>query len=259
MKKLLGVSIVAVLAVTPMMANAARSASVADVATIASVTDSSNLATTSYVQGAYKVLSDAHNAVIDDITVSAPESGQTYEAISETNSVGENLEALDAKVKTLNATAATTNSVRNLIDTEAAKASYDSDVNYSADTIGAAVKALQSISGTTIDNGNYIGASHSAGTVTSALGALDTQVKANADAISNNSSAIGASNAASLTTSFSGTNYLTSSSSVVSAATALDTQIKTVNDKQIPIVQSWGTAGNGTVTQKKISELTTAS
>ena len=60
MKKLLGISIVAVLAVTPLMANAAVSVTLAD---SGSVTASNDVASTSYVKGAYNVLGEAINSL----------------------------------------------------------------------------------------------------------------------------------------------------------------------------------------------------
>lgn len=62
MKKLLGISIVAVLAVTPLMANATP-VSVALQGTNGQVTASNDVASTSYVKGAYNVLGEAINSL----------------------------------------------------------------------------------------------------------------------------------------------------------------------------------------------------
>ncbi len=91
MKKLLGISIVAMLAVTPMMANAAQTA--ANLAAT-SGTEQNAIATTSYVKGAYNAVKAAHDAVVSDITVG---SGTHYH-ITAGNSVAENLGELDTAV-----------------------------------------------------------------------------------------------------------------------------------------------------------------
>lgn len=88
MRKLLGVSIVAMWAVAPMMADAAIAKLNAGAA--GSTTD---IATTSYVKGAYKAAADKIDAVIDDITTT---DGQYSKAA---NSVGTNLKALDDQIK----------------------------------------------------------------------------------------------------------------------------------------------------------------
>lgn len=62
MKKLLGISIVAALAVTPLMANATP-VSVALQGTNGQVTASNDVASTSYVKGAYNVLGEAINSL----------------------------------------------------------------------------------------------------------------------------------------------------------------------------------------------------
>lgn len=88
MKKLLGVSIVAMLAVAPGMADAAVGKMNAPDAV-----SNTNIATTSYVKGAYKVTADKIDAVIDDITTT----DGTYSKAA--NSVGVNLKTLDSQIK----------------------------------------------------------------------------------------------------------------------------------------------------------------
>jgi len=88
MKKLLGVSIVAMWAVAPMVADAAVAK--LNAGAPGSTTD---IATTSYVKGAYKAAADTIDAVIDNITTT---DGQYSKAA---NSVGVNLKALDDQIK----------------------------------------------------------------------------------------------------------------------------------------------------------------
>ena len=96
MKKILGISLVAVLAVSPLMAMAAegdRSASL----TKLNATDpgtTSNLATTSYVGGAYKTTADKIDLLIDDTAVTT--NGNYIDA---GKSVSANLTELDSAVK----------------------------------------------------------------------------------------------------------------------------------------------------------------
>ena len=91
MKKILGISIAAMLAVTPMMANATQTAG-----NLAATTGSETnaIATTSYVKGAYNAVKTAHDAVVADITVSG-----THDHVTAGNSVAENLVELDTAVK----------------------------------------------------------------------------------------------------------------------------------------------------------------
>lgn len=92
MKKLLGISIVAMLAVTPMMANAAQTNATALAET--SGTETNAIATTSYVKGAYNAVRTAHNAILGEITVT----GTDHTHITEGNTVAENLVELDSAV-----------------------------------------------------------------------------------------------------------------------------------------------------------------
>lgn len=99
MRKISIISLVAVLAATPMMAEAARTIQKTDNLTI---TANTNVASTSYVQGAYNAANTKINALIDDTAVAAKADGQpAYVAVSADSTVGENLAALDSKVKSL--------------------------------------------------------------------------------------------------------------------------------------------------------------
>ena len=94
MKKLLGISIVAMLAVTPMMANATGTQTAANLAAT-SGTEQNAIATTSYVKGAYNAVRAAHDAVVSDMTVA----DGTHYHITAGNSVKDNLVSLDTAVK----------------------------------------------------------------------------------------------------------------------------------------------------------------
>ena len=95
MKKILGISLVALMAVAPSLANAAGERSVSLTKLNASdPVATSNLATTSYVGGAYKTTADKIDLLIDDTAVTTD---GTY--IKAGKSVSANLTALDGQVK----------------------------------------------------------------------------------------------------------------------------------------------------------------
>lgn len=98
MKKVYGISLIAVFAVSPMMAMAAgeRSESLTKLSAPASLSTaiSTNLATTSYVDGAYKTAADKIDLLIDDTAVTA---NGNY--IDQGKSVSANLSELDTAVK----------------------------------------------------------------------------------------------------------------------------------------------------------------
>ena len=92
MKKLLGISVMAMLAVSPMMANAAKT--IGDLPTASADTNTNLVATTSYVKGAYNAVKTEHNKVVADMTVASG----TYDHINAGNSVAENLVSLNTGV-----------------------------------------------------------------------------------------------------------------------------------------------------------------
>lgn len=108
MKKISMVSLVALLAATPMMAEAARVEKVGASAPTADEIAAKNIATTSYVKGAYKAAADKIDAVIEDTRVAAKAEGEgDYTAINVNSSVGENLAALDSAIANASSAAAT--------------------------------------------------------------------------------------------------------------------------------------------------------
>jgi len=122
MKKILGISLVAVLAVSPMMAMA--EGELGSAVSIAGQVEASGAAftTQSYVKGAY-------------------------------NAVESDLANVNAAVTKLNANDQTTGSVLKAIKDNAANASYSASTNYAENTIGAAIKNAISVSGTSAGAG----------------------------------------------------------------------------------------------------------
>ena len=160
MKKILGVSFAAMLAVSPMLANAAVTATSAQIAAAnTDVAANTNVATTSYVKGAYKAMATEVNKVqadvanvISDINVnqaSQVEGG----VVTSSNSVAQNLVALDNAVKNAASSASTTYQLQQNSNVQS---TGEGDLNYI--TAGTGVAAN--------------------------LKALDDQVAANAGAIS---------------------------------------------------------------------------
>ena len=122
MKKLLGISLVAVLTAAPMMAMAEGELGSA-VSIAGTVAESGNAFTTqSYVKGAY-------NAVETDLGL------------------------VNAAVTKLNANDQTAGSVLKAIKDNGANASYSASTNYAENTIGAAIKNAISVSGTSAGAG----------------------------------------------------------------------------------------------------------
>ncbi len=99
MKKISMVSLVALLAATPMMAEAARTVSKINYNNGQAVTEDTGIASVSYVKGAYKSAADQIDKLIDDTAVNALASG-SYNAIVAGNTVSENLKALDTEFDT---------------------------------------------------------------------------------------------------------------------------------------------------------------
>lgn len=167
MKKLLGISLVAALAVAPSLANAAITAnSVTLINNGNTPTANTNVATTSYVQGAYNALGKEVNAIITDTTVT----GESHNYIANDKNVAENLVALDTQVKTI----------------------ADQSGDYVTHTEGTVtVGENQSLT--------YLTGSTAGTNVGSNLGKLDIAIKANADNIATNTTNI-ATNASDINT-----------------------------------------------------------
>ena len=99
MKKLLGISIVAMLAVSPMMANAAQEAAPLSPSTAVNG-DATAIATAAYVKGAYDAAADAINDIVTDIDVTTDGSAMNGQnkMLQATASVAENLANVDTKI-----------------------------------------------------------------------------------------------------------------------------------------------------------------
>lgn len=154
MKKLLGISVMAMLAVSPMMASAAstpvtlmtapgQAEQTAGGTTVPTVEGNQQIATTSYVTGAYNVLGAAHNA-------------------------------LNNRVDTLEANTT-------LTDTEVAgHAALTSATDVAANLVGLATAIEGLNTDSTVEDGAYIKNDNK---VTENLGALDTAAEQNSNAI----------------------------------------------------------------------------
>ena len=109
MKKILGISLVAVLAVSPLMARAEGELAVAKTIAANETETGGALTTEAYVKGAY-------NAALNEVRT------------------------VNNAVTTLNGNDQTAGSVLNAVKTKAAEGSYNADTNYAAGTIGHAIK-----------------------------------------------------------------------------------------------------------------------
>lgn len=104
MKKLLGISLVAVLAVAPMMANAAQSVPASNAAALANAStvtgDNTAIATAAYVKGAYDATAANLRLISTDIDVTANGTADNAsgKVLLATDSVAENLAHIDAKI-----------------------------------------------------------------------------------------------------------------------------------------------------------------
>lgn len=199
MKKILSVSILAMLAVAPLAANAAAGDQTATEITAKVLDSTAKVATTSYVQGAYNAIATQHNKIVDDITVS----GVTGEGnhIGNDKSVAENLKTLNQAIKTIESTSV--------------GAKVGGDYIQANNTVAQDLKALDTAIGT-VNTGNYIVQSvASAGNDTTQdmgqnVQALDTAIGSMAN--------------------FGSQNYATSTSSVAANLTLLDSRAKTNAD-----------------------------
>jgi len=152
MKKVLGVSVIAMLAIAPMVASAATPVTLVNGGN--TPTPSKTVASTTYVQGAYNTLGKQVNNIISESTVPAG----TYVAVGEDKNVSQNLVALDSAIRDLNGGGE--GSVADQIKAGAQNADYSANGTYSDGTIG---KAIQ--------------------TNTSAIGDNATAIQSNADEI----------------------------------------------------------------------------
>jgi hypothetical protein len=208
MKKLLGVSIAAILTVIPAMSYADGERTVTK---IGATTPEANtiVATMSYVKGAHKNVADKVDALIDDTAVTG-----THSYIGAGKSVSYNLEQLDAAVATLSGGAGA-GTVSEQIRNNAENANY-----------------------TAPEGGNGIGANSIGGAIDEL--ADEKQNKTDSNVTSDNLTAAG------LTT-----DNLTPGTGVASNLIKVAGDVKTINNKTITYVTTWGS--ENTVT-KSISQ-----
>lgn len=288
MKKLMGISVIAALAVLPMAANAARTVQTGGEAGAGSATA---LASQSYVNGAYNAMNTKVDAVITDSAVAAKQGEGSYAAIVAGNSVSENLVALDEAVATLSSgTDTKTGDLTNLTTTDKTNlVAAINEVDANTDTNTTAIGTIGSLAGDAAGQTNLVGAINAVDTALD--GRLDTlegavgtensvlyKIKNNAasadydneDSEMNATTIQGAideldtrldtvtSNAGALSADG---NYIFQTNTVSQNLSALDTQLKTdtdaiaaINAKQIPIVTDW--ADQSTVTYTTVASLT---
>lgn len=213
MKKVIGISIVAMFAVVPMMAGAAKTATLAGLqGTNGVITPNNQMATTSYVQGAYNALATEHNKVVNDITLTGERVDGDH--ISNTASVAENLETLNSAIKSLSSTGSASYVTKTSATAQALNPTMTLNyVEANGDQVGLNLGKLDAAVGVVGSSGNnYIGAStgENSKNVAENLKALDT--------------AIGDMSG------FGDQNYAKSTTSVAANITSLDTQVKTNTD-----------------------------
>ena len=125
MRKFLGVSLVAVLAVSPMMAQA-------DVATVATNDTTVGVASTKYVKEAYNAMAAAVNSELSGKADSADLTGKANVGLDNLSSAG-------------------TTVITNNVKSNAAVGTYNSSTNYASGTIGAAIKSANTTAGNAAD------------------------------------------------------------------------------------------------------------
>ena len=253
MKKLLGISIVAMMAVSPMMANAALTKENLPANYVG--TPSTDLATTTYVKGAYKATSARIDEVIDEInslnsgegSVSSQiQSGAQNATFTASNDSGISATDIKGAINELGADVEQNKSAISAIND--AQTGILATAEAYTDTLANGAVATNTADIAAINNAQT-GILKQAKDYTDALaaGAVATNT---ADIATINSSAamtsgIDATKVAQIATNTG--NIATNTGNIASNASA----ISAVNNKTITVVQEWG--GSGTV--MKISEL----
>lgn len=125
MRKFLGVSLVAVLAVSPMMAQA-------DVATVSTNDTTVGVASTKYVKEAYNAMAAAVNTELGGKANSSDLTGKANVGLDNLSTAG-------------------TTVITNNVKSNAAVGTYNSSTNYASGTIGAAIKTANTTAGNAAD------------------------------------------------------------------------------------------------------------
>lgn len=228
MKKLLGVSIAAMLAVSGANATPTQTAAQIDSAkATAPAQATTQIATTSYVKGAYADIATEHNKVVADITVSGVTGDVNY--ITNGNSVADNLKQLNEQVVSLTGAAGGTVQDGNFVD--------------DANTMAQNVNALDTEIGANVTDGSYVKDENK---INGNLQALDSAVGAAvagnviADSLNQDGTlkTTVAANLGLIDTKIGGT-------AMGTTATSLTGAIAEINDKYVPLYGNWS---SGTVT-----------
>ncbi len=270
MKKILGISLVAVLAVSPLMANAAN------VTPIANVVANDNLATTSYVQGAYNALGGAVNTKQDQLSSTAGDIVTTVKtAVSET-AAGASDTSLVTEKAVFDAITAAKQAIGG--DTTAITSKIgegEIDIR-DADTVVGALNELDTDLATAESAINTLnGDANTAGSVANAVAAertrasgvengliqavntLDGRVTANTSAISTLNGNASTEGSVDYKINAAISNVNSTTSGLDGRVTANTNAISTINNKTISYVTTWNQDAATTIT-KTIAELPSA-
>ena len=230
MKKLLSVSMFAIIAVAPVMARADKTIAPLELQNGGNVPASPQVATTSYVKGAYNAVANAVNAVVTDMTVAEG----TYTHINPTKSVAENLVLLNNAINTAGTTSSTTYTTK-----ESAAASLATGaetlhyVEADGEKIGANLGALDKA---VYDNKTAIDLLNSGdsveGSVAYAVKGEETRAMNAESALSDRIGTLDANK-----------NYLRTTNDVYTNMTALDTQVHN-NELHIGSMDALSTTGS---------------
>lgn len=230
MKKLLSVSIFAIIAVAPVMARADKTITPLELQNGGNVPASTQVATTSYVKGAYNAVADAVNAVVTDMTVAEG----TYTHINPSKSVAENLVLLNNAISTAGTTSSTTYTTKEsavpVLATGAETLHY---VSANGEQVGTNLGALDKA---VYDNETAIDLLNSADTVE---GSVAYAVKGEETRAMNAESAL----SDRIGTLDVNKNYLRTTNDVYTNMTALDTQVYQ-NQTNIGTMDSLRSTGN---------------
>ena len=270
MKKILSVSILAMLAVAPLAANADPVVTTGhyngqkvSVGTNATADADKGIAAVGYVKGAYNAAVEVVNQEYDRATDAEDALSTRIGTLSANGnymdkdaSVSANLAALDGRIKTNTDHIGTWT---NLNNSGALANGNNADLVTAVNALNTALGTAGSES--TVGSGyNYIGSSHFAdtdpnstaddNTVANNLGALDTQVKANEDAITilngadtNSNSVLGRIKNNAKDASFA-TSHTTSGTSVLSSAQTISGAIDTLDSEIVKLEGGVGVTGS---------------
>ncbi len=230
MKRLLSVSMFAIVAAAPVMARADKTITSLELQNGGNVPASTQVATTSYVKGAYNAVANAVNAVVTDMTVADGE----YTHINPNKSVAENLVLLNNAINSAGTTSSSTYTTK---ESAAASLATGADtlhyVSADGEKVGANLGALDKA---VYDNETAIGLLNSGdtveGSVAYAVKGEETRAMAAETALSDRIGTLDTNK-----------NYLRTTNDVYTNMTALDTQVHN-NELSIGSLSSLSSAGS---------------